>query len=92
MFRYLVAVMLLAVVYIKAAPQSNSCPENEEWNDCGRECEPSCTFPTLPSACSYILEHCADIVSGCRCKDGHARDNNDHCIWVTNCTGSLTYL
>ncbi|XP_076651588.1 chymotrypsin inhibitor-like isoform X1 [Halictus rubicundus] len=91
MFRYLVAVMLLTVVYIESVPLSSDCPENEEWDKCGGLCEPSCFTPS-PIAPLCLQSLCTGVTAGCRCKHGYARDDDNHCIWITHCNGSLTYF
>ncbi|KAK9297127.1 hypothetical protein QLX08_009062 [Tetragonisca angustula] len=44
MQRYLVT-FLLAIVFFSFCSLTPICPINEEWNICGRLCEPTCEDP-----------------------------------------------
>lgn len=46
----------------------STCPENEEYQDCGTLCEPSCNTPDDGAACPLACKQ------GCFCKKGFVRD------------------
>lgn len=60
-----------------------SCPENEEWADCG-SCERTCAIKT--SACT---DECKP--AGCYCKLGYVRDKNK-CIPQETCPSSTNLI
>ncbi|KJH50179.1 trypsin Inhibitor like cysteine rich domain protein [Dictyocaulus viviparus] len=60
--------------------KSNSCPDNEQFNECGTACEPSCRNPN-PQICTL------QCVIGCQCKPGLYRNDNGIC--VSNCRDNV---
>ncbi|EYB92112.1 hypothetical protein Y032_0198g1640 [Ancylostoma ceylanicum] len=58
-------------------PAQQKCPANEQFNECGSACEPSCKNPK-PEFCT---EQC---VIGCQCKPGFFR--NDQKVCVAKCS------
>uniref|UniRef100_A0A7I5ED39 Trypsin Inhibitor like cysteine rich domain protein n=1 Tax=Haemonchus contortus TaxID=6289 RepID=A0A7I5ED39_HAECO len=64
------------------AKDNTTCPTNEEFNECGSACEPSCRNPN-PEFCT---EQC---VVGCQCKKGFYR--NDENICVSECSDTTQH-
>lgn len=41
-------------IYIDAAPPQETCAENEQFNSCGTNCEPTCQNPDPKQACTLV--------------------------------------
>ncbi|CAI5452219.1 unnamed protein product [Caenorhabditis angaria] len=61
-------------------PKPPKCGENEQLEECGTACEPSCDVPEYP----FCTEQC--LVNVCQCKAGFLRDKNSKkCIKPSDC-------
>ncbi|XGW06094.1 hypothetical protein V3C99_016432 [Haemonchus contortus] len=58
---------------------NTTCPANEEFNECGSACEPTCRKPN-PGVCT------AQCIRECQCKKGFIR--NDENLCVSTCPAS----
>ncbi|XP_033340605.2 chymotrypsin inhibitor [Megalopta genalis] len=85
MFKLLVAITVLAVVAAQSSPEpSEKCSGNQSWSICGQMCEPSCDLPhPNPKFCPRLP--CVGPLSGCRCKKGFVRNENNHCVLLKDC-------
>uniref|UniRef100_A0A0N4X8U0 TIL domain-containing protein n=1 Tax=Haemonchus placei TaxID=6290 RepID=A0A0N4X8U0_HAEPC len=52
---------------------NTTCPANEEFNECGSACEPTCREPN-PGFCT------AQCVAKCQCKKGFIRNDEKVCV------------
>ncbi|KAI1702195.1 trypsin inhibitor like cysteine rich domain-containing protein [Ditylenchus destructor] len=59
-------------------PKYEECPANEEYEDCGTSCEPTCDDDSY-EACTD------DCVTACQCVSGYVR-NNGTCILKSQCS------
>ncbi|KAI1713335.1 trypsin inhibitor like cysteine rich domain-containing protein [Ditylenchus destructor] len=58
------------------------CPPNEQFDHCGKKCEPSCRDPN--PVCTW--EACVPEDFGCRCEKGFYRDDtSDTCVEGVKC-------
>lgn len=58
--------------------------ENAEFNPCGSACQPNCTHPEFPIACTK------QCVPGCYCKKGTIKDTEtDRCVPPSDCFCNL---
>ncbi|VDL74681.1 unnamed protein product [Nippostrongylus brasiliensis] len=57
-----------------------TCGKNEQYNECGSACEPSCKNPK-PEICTL------QCVIGCQCKSGFFRDDSGQCVAKCSSTG-----
>ncbi|RWS24463.1 allergen Api m 6-like protein [Leptotrombidium deliense] len=59
--------------------ENKDCKENEEFVDCGRQCDPTCHNPDKDQVCGYICQ------IGCRCKEPLLRGKNQECLEKEKC-------
>ncbi|XP_076298597.1 serine protease inhibitor swm-1-like [Lasioglossum baleicum] len=62
------------------AKNNQTCPSNENWNECGTACPPTCDNPK-PTVCT------TQCVQGCQCNSGLVRNKSGQCIppnWCPN--------
>ncbi|WKY12563.1 hypothetical protein Q1695_003836 [Nippostrongylus brasiliensis] len=57
------------------------CPRYEEFDICGKSCEPTCKKPQ-PELCTPLC------IAGCRCMKGYFRSDDGEC--VLSCKGKFT--
>ncbi|XP_037818496.1 chymotrypsin inhibitor-like [Lucilia sericata] len=73
---FLVFGIVLALV---AASQAEECEgANQEFNDCGIACPPTCDEPG-PKPCTL------QCVPGCHCQDGYVLNESDECVLPEAC-------
>lgn len=69
--------------HIQLLPQMSCTYPNEEFRQCGKQCERSCETPFMLGVCT---NGCGS--SGCYCRDGYVRMGHDRslCIPVDECS------
>ncbi|XP_071633932.1 chymotrypsin inhibitor-like [Temnothorax longispinosus] len=60
------------------SPAYRRCPVNQEWNDCGSACPPSCDKP-VQRACIAICK------IGCQCRQGFLLNSFGNCVHPSYC-------
>lgn len=61
-----------------------TCPDNEEFQECGSACAPTCDNPTPSPICTK------NCVVGCFCKEGHLRNAHGACVPSHQCEAPKT--
>ncbi|CAL7938497.1 unnamed protein product [Xylocopa violacea] len=76
----LILCIVAVVAFIDAHPQDSGseCGPNEEFKNCGSACEPECGKAPSP-ICTLRC------VIGCQCKEGYARNKDNHCVLTRDC-------
>ncbi|XP_077271573.1 chymotrypsin inhibitor-like [Temnothorax americanus] len=78
-FVLLIMIVVLCSTTIAQLPYRSQCPVNQEWNDCGTHCPPSCNEPVVKTDC---LEICK---VGCQCKQGFLLNSFGNCVQPLYC-------